>query len=449
LSSPATVSFGAAGGALHIETIGPIPLARGTVPLLYKSSSSPQIAPALRISSALADAGNLISAARLLGWDISRGWDLTGPVRSDLKWQGSSHPWTAIPTGTIDFGVPPTSVTSAEPNAKSGGDSLRVTFLNLPIEQIRAHVDLKSNARHVALISSEAFGAHWSGSFDRHDPVGEQKNPWQFALRADHLSVADLDRWLNPRWRESFLDRVLPFLNSRPPAAAQPENLVSSGKISVEQFTLAPLVLRRVQADASIDGRHFAFSNVHAQLAKGDVSGSLRADLQASPSYRLTLDYSGIDLYALTASAPSLADRFAGSAMGNISIVAKGSTRADLISSLQCRGAARIAGAELMNIDLRGSFSDGAFRPGHSAFRDASTDFTCTSGKIVFERLRLSSPAEGFTAQGTADFSRNLDFRFVVLSDSATTRSARLSDSPSYRLTGDLSEPEINRVKRP
>jgi hypothetical protein len=446
---PATVSFGAAGGALHIETAGPIPLAREAVPQLHRSSSSAQIAPALRVSGVLSDARNLIAAARLLGWDVSRGWDLAGPVRGDLKWQGSPRPWTAVPIGSLDFGVPVSSVVTVEPNARSGADSLRVPFVNLPIEQIRAHVDLKSNARHVALSSSEAFGAHWSGSFDRHEPVGEQKNSWQFALTADRLSAADLDRWLNPRWRESFLDRVLPFLNSRPPAAAQPENLVGGGKISVDQFTLAPLVLRRIQADTSIDGRRLAFSNIHAQLAKGDVTGSLFADLQATPSYHLNLDYSGVDLYSLTAAAPFLADRFAGSAMGNISIVAKGSARADLISSLQCRGAARIAGAELMNIDLRASFSDGVFRPGHSAFRDASSDFTCAAGKIVFERLRLSGPAEGFTGQGTADFSRNLDFSFVVLSDSVAPRSARVSDSPSYRVTGDLSEPEITRVKRP
>jgi hypothetical protein len=100
-----------------------------------------------------------------------------------------------------------------------------------------------------------------------------------------------------------------------------------------------------------------------------------------------------------------------------------------------------------MNIDLTASLTDGAFRPGHSTFRDASADFTCASGKIVFERLRLSSPAEGFTAQGTADFSRNLDFKFALLSDSAALHAARAFVSPTFRLTGDLSEPEITRMK--
>ncbi len=406
--SPATISFGAAGGTLRVETQGPIGADLKSGPLARKTISPAQAASVLHISGALADVGDLISTVRLLGWDISRGWDLTGPVRGDLRWQGSPYPWKSPPTGSLDFGASVNTVASAETNTKSNGDSLRAPFLNLPVEQIRAHVDLKGSARHVALTSAEAFGAHWSGSLDRResDPMQvlqlleeqpsaeqpQQKDRWQFALSADRLSAADADRWLNPRWRQSFIDRVLPFLNSRPPAAAQPDNLLATGKINVDQFTLAPFVLHHVQTDATIDGRRLNFSNVRAQLAKGDITGSLRADLDASPSYRLNLDYSGVDLYVLTAATSSLADRFAGVASGKISLSATGASRSDLISSLQCRGASRIAGAELMNIDLTASFADGAFRPGHTTFRDASADFTCDSGKIEFQRLRLSGP---------------------------------------------------------
>jgi AsmA-like C-terminal region/AsmA family len=455
--SPITISFGAAAGALRVETLGPISV-QSAAPSARIASSSAQTNPSLRISGTLADVGNLISTVRLLGWDISRGWDLTGPVRGDLKWQGSPYPWKLPPTGALDFGGPFTSTANAEPNTKSSGDSLRAPFLNLPVEQIRAHVDLKGNTRRIVLTSAEAFGAHWTGTLERapdsqqsleEQPGADRKEQWLFALVADRLSAAEIDRWLNPRWRESFIDRVLPFLNSRPPAAAQPDNLLASGKINIDQFALAPFVLHRIQTDASIEGRRLAFSNLHAQLAKGEVTGSLRADLLASPSYRLILDYSGIDLYDLAGATPSLADRFAGVASGKISISAAGASRSDLLSSLQCRGTSRIAAAELMNIDLTASFADGAFRPGHTTFRDASADFTCASGKIVFERLRLSGPAEGFTGQGTADFSHNLDFRFAVLPDFAAPHSVRASDSlsPSYRLAGDLSEPQITRLK--
>jgi uncharacterized protein involved in outer membrane biogenesis len=463
---PVTISFGAAGGALHIDSTGAIgALASSRIPL---KMVDPKSAPALHIAGNLADAGDLISTARLLGWDISHGWDLKGPLRCDLKWQAAPYPWRAAPIGNLDFGSEGAiAKLSKESDSKSSAVTLRAPFLNLPIEQIRAHIDLKPNARHITLASAEAFGALWSGSFDRREPSPEASpslsrsqprdslpntsDGWRFALTAEHLAASDLDRWLNPRWRESFLDRVLPFLNSRPLAAAQPENLIADGKISVDQFTLAPVSIHRLQADASIDGRHLTLSNLHAQLARGDLSGSVRADLDPTPAYRVDLDFSAIDLYALTAAAPSLADHFAGLASGKISIAAHGATRADLVSSVQCRGNAQISGAELMTISLTDSFADATFRPGKSAFRDASAAFTCAAAKIVFQHLALSSPTSEIAADGSIDFARNLDFRFTTHPDSTVPRPTRTPDLHSnvFHLTGNLSDPEIAALQSP
>jgi hypothetical protein len=440
---PATLSFGASGGALHLESAG-VTNAKAT--------------SGFHVAGSLADAGNLISAARLFGRDISRGWDLTGPVRGDLRWQGPAFPWREAPVGTLDFGAAPANIEAGgEASGKSTGDTLRAPFLNLPVEQIKAHVDLKPDARHIALTSARAFGALWNGTFDRRDPplgpvpgpVAGPANPWRFGLSADKLTAADIDRWLNPRWRESFIDRVLPFLNSRPLAAARPEYLAASGKISIDQFTLAPLVVHRVQGDATIDGRRVTLANFRAQLYKGDVSGSIRADLDAAPAYRVNLDFANVDLSSLTASSPSLADRFDGSASGKISIDARGATRSDLLSSLQCRGTARINGAEISTIDLSASFSDGAFRPGKSAFREASADFTCAGGKLEFQHLLLSAPAADIAGEGTADFGRNLDFKLAVLPQSSTDRDTQASEprAVSYRIAGTLAEPEITRLK--
>lgn len=436
---PATLSFGASDGALHLESVG---------------VTSAKTASGFHVAGSLADAGTLISAARLLGWDISRGWDLTGPVRGDLRWQGPASPWRETPVGTLDFGAAPANnETSSEASGKSIGDTLRAPFLNLPVEQIRAHVDLKPNARHIALTSAHAFGALWNGAFDYRDPppgpAPASAINWRFTLSADKLNAADIDRWLNPRWRESFIDRVLPFLNSRPLAAARPEYLSAAGKISVDQFSLAPLVVHRVQGDATIDGRRFTLANLHAQLYKGEINGSVRADLDAAPAYRVNLDFANVDLSSLTASSPSLANRFDGSASGKISIDARGATRSDLLSSLQCRGAARIAAAELMTIDLTASLSEGVFRPGKNTFREASTDFTCADGKLEFHHLLLSAPAADIVGEGTADFGRNLDFRFAVHPQSSSDGDSQPSEprAASYRVAGTLAELEITRLK--
>ena len=108
------------------------------------------------------------------------------------------------------------------------------------------------------------------------------------------------------------------------------------------------------------------------------------------------------------------------------------------------------------------------FSPGFETLSTTSTSagaFTLRRAQILLASAAGQSPAliarslgctahsvrnaiHAFTAQGTADFGRNLDFKFLSLSDSAAPRSGRLSDSPSYRLTGDLSEPEITRLTR-
>jgi uncharacterized protein involved in outer membrane biogenesis len=430
---PATLSFGASGGAIHIETL----------------AATPKTTSGLHIAGSLADAGNLISTARLLGWDISRGWDITGPVRGDLKWQASPDPWQGSPIGTLDFGAPVTTPDPVgEPAGRSNGDTLRAPFLNLPVEQIKAHVDLKPNVRHINLASARAFGAAWNGSFDRRELPADG---WRFDLAADRLVAADIDRWLNPRWRQSFIDRVLPFLNSRPLATVSPDRLAASGKITVDQFTLAPFVIRRVQGDAIVDGRRVTLANFRAQFYKGDINGSVRADLDAIPSYRMNLDFSNVDLSSLTAAAPSLADRFDGSTSGKISLVTRGTTRADLLSSLECRGTAKISAAELLNIDLDASIAAAAFRPGRSSFREASTEFTCADSKLNFQHLQLSTsaPAAIISGEGAAEFNRNLDFNLTVPGKSAADHGTQTSQPRPevYRLTGNLAEPQITRIK--
>ena len=127
-----------------------------------------------------------------------------------------------------------------------------------------------------------------SGTFDRRDLTTsssppDSTNAWRFDLAADKLDAAEIDRWLNPRWRESFIDRVLPFLNSRPLATARPEYLSASGSMSVDEFTLAPFVVRHLSGKTTINGRHVSIANASAQFYKGDLSGSLAADLDRSP----------------------------------------------------------------------------------------------------------------------------------------------------------------------
>jgi hypothetical protein len=378
---------------------------------------------------------DVISAASQLGWNVARGWDIAGPVRCDLHWQGTPRPWHSEYTGIVEWG------------SASTGASLHAQFLNLPVEQIRGRAELKPAATHVTLSSAQAFGARWSGTFD-HDLA----DGWQFALAADDLSASNVDRWLNPRWRESFLDRMLPFLNSRAPVNASPEGVRARGHLAVDEFEVAPLVVKRLRGDLSLDGRHWELSNVEGQFQGGQIAGSLVAELEAAPKYEVALDFSGVDLHSLAAEFPSLADVFAGSASAKVFFDAHGATRSDLLASLECRGTTRVSGASIEGISLTESGPAVPTQPETTGFRDASAAFTCADGKVQFQDLLLRGAGSDWEGIGSVDYSRNLDFHFRLASagsDAPRIAKTVSSADDEYRITGTLGSPQIQRIAAP
>jgi AsmA-like C-terminal region len=414
---PATISYGSSDGTIRVEAITTGPGQREF--------------PVYRLSGNLTQVRDLVATAGALGWNISRGWDLAGPVRCDLRWQGARFPWETQAVGSIEWG------------GEVAGASLLTPFLNQPVKQIRARAELKPGLRHIALTSADAFGARWAGTFDRRDLAAG----WQFALSTDALSAADLDRWLNPRWRQSFLDRMLPFLNSSSPANAVPETLRAEGRINIDDFSLAPVALHHLQSDVKIGGRHIEVSSARAEFFGGALEGSLDAQLTAAPAYRLNLDYSHVDLAALTAAFPTLADLFGGSASGGFTLDSGGGTRADLVSSLECRGDARITDARLQNINLLESMREADARPGVSAFPAAAAVFTCGDGKITFQRLRFTGAAQDVAASGSVDFSRHLNMQLRVLPAAGAVGTARPAAAAQlFELTGPIRSPNIHPV---
>jgi len=410
--SPLTLSLSAAEGALHLE------------PFTKPHSST---ISGLRLAGNLKQVRDLLSAAGALGWNISRGWDLEGPMRCDLRWESSDLPWQSAPLGTIDWG------------AEQVAGSLQAPFLNLPVEQVHAHAELKPGARHVTLSSASAFGAHWTGTFDRRpsDPS------WQFTLAADRLTAAEFDRWLNPRWRKGLLDRVLPFLSSPSVAGAVPENLRGSGKFSVDQFALAPFILHRLQGDLNLEGRRIELSNAKAQFYGGEIGGSFEAELTSIPAYHLRLDFSLVDLAALTAPTANLADLFAGSATGKLSLETHGSNRDDLLASLECHGAAQVIEPEMRAFNMSESLRDDIVRPGMSKFHRAEGSFSCADRKLRLQEFSLIYVDTGILVSGTVDFDRNLNLDLTPSSGSP------LPKTQAYRLTGTLAAPQIAGATAP
>jgi AsmA family len=414
---PAEISFGASDR---------------TPPSVLRFESSAKsgrgVSNTMHLAGSLSDVRDLLASASALGWQLARDSDLSGPVRGDLRWQGSRFPWQEPAAGFIEWGV------------SAIGGSLRAPFLNLPVEQIRARLELKPGARHATLSSAQAFGAHWTGTFDRRDVDPE----WQFSLSADHVSAPDLDRWLNPLWRQGFLGRMFPFLNSRSaPAQILPDGLRAAGRLNLATFTLASLALNNLHGDLNIDGRVIGLQNATAQLSGGAVAGLFTAHLDPLPSYESEISFSRVDISSITDASPLLAGFFDGSATGEASFRARGLTRANLLASLDCRGNALVARPLLRKVDLASSLSEGVFRAGSSHLSGASADFSCAQQVVRLENLSLGLPGFAFDPQPDSSGDFELKGDGTVAFDRDINIALHASESQDYRLTGTLAAPQI------
>lgn len=427
--SPATVSLGESGGSLRVTPLGnmaygPLGRNRGTVSGLRMVGDIPQTR-------------NLIAIANALGWNLSKGWDISGPMRCDLRWIDGSLPWRELPVGDIVIGSAPGST----------GASLWAPFLNLPIDHIRAAVSLKQGDRQVDLAAASAFGARWSGTVMRRDSGKE----WQFSLRADRLSEREIDRWLDPRWRQSFLDRVLPFLNSGPAAPALPEALRARGTLNVDAFVLSTLELRNLVGDLNIEGRNIRLRNANARLYGGRLGASFEADLQRVPSYKATIDFSRIDISALAERVPGISGSVSGSASGRASFAAMGTDRGVLLSSLACNGAARLNDAGWSKLDVPEASAFASVPNETEAPGQAQASFRCDRRGIRLRDIILGGTRMRFRGSGTVGYDGAVDLRVRpgVAGSDPSVEIASDSAGGGYQITGSLATPRIARIETP
>ena len=393
------------------------------------------------ITGRTVQARDLIAGAGALGWNISRGWDLAGPFACDLRWKDIPYQWS-LPrlTSSIDAEAlqPAGWIEIGGTTAASGGGELRVPFLNQPIDRIKARAELKPGSRRLSVTSAQAFGTEWTGTFSRREPDGE----WQFAVSTDRLATADLDRWLNPAWKETFLDRMLPFLSARPPAIG-PESLRAAGRMSVGEFALPPLHLSHLQGNLQLDGRQIALSNASGQFYDGQLSGTMDAILGAAPVYRTSFDFSDVSLSALASASPKLEKLLSGSASGQMWLEAHGASRTGLIGSLTCQGRARLANAELRKFDISMPLGNSGENE-TTRFPDGSATFSCAQGKVEFQKLDLLSGVGGWIqGTGSVDFNRNIDLHLRALSTLPDNPDQQLA---AFRLGGSLAAPEVSLV---
>ena len=148
-------------------------------------------------------AEDALRVAQAFGRTVNHGWELTGTATASLHWDwngATPRHWN----GRVD-------VSNAE---------LQAVGLNQLLKLTKTSLNWKDGLRAATIADVDGFGANWTGSISEDqvtDLDGSVK--WRFQLHADHLAATELDRWIGPRARPGWLQRLLPSLLGGTPQA--------------------------------------------------------------------------------------------------------------------------------------------------------------------------------------------------------------------------------------
>jgi len=390
----------------------------------------------IRIASRAARIEDVVSVANAFGRQLQNGWELKGKVSADLHWD-----WSA--------GVAP----AWNGRADVSQGNLQVAGLNQPVDLEKFRSEWKNARRKFTLAQVGAFGATWSGTIEQAESApsefAETEIPaWTFQLHADHLDAAELDRWMGPRARPSWLQRLLPAGLGGAPAPAPPSVLLqrinAEGDLRADELTVEKLKLKQFTAHGKLAELKLSLRQVNAQWAGGEVSGNAAADFSAKPKYEINAGLEKISI-AQTPWLAKVSDRLAGTASGSLQIRAEGIGRAALIQSLSGKGELRLSNVELRGWDLPATMALGEWRTGNSRWISGAGTFHVSDGGFDLNSLRLASASGEFLLKGSVSFSEDADM--TAESHSTGRKAIPQSTVRFLQISGPLSGLKVSLEK--
>jgi hypothetical protein len=373
---------------------------------------------------------DVLKAAATFGKQINRGWEWTGQSTANLQrnWGNSA---TSGWNGQMEF---------------IKGD-LQIAGLNQPLIVKSATLRWQKSSKTVALRSVEAFGGDWDGEIAE-NPVsqsGDVAGPhWQFDLHADTLSAADLDRWMGPRARPSWFQRLLPAMlggssATNPDAGDVLRHVNAGGDLRIDEFTLEKLILNKFRGHVSLRDLRLQLDKCQAQWAGGTLQGSVAAAFDVKPVYELNLRATGIAL-ALVPLAGKIADRFGGALDGTLQLNTEGIGRDALLDNLSGEGRIQLKKVEFRGWDVPASFAAGALHAGASRWNDGEGVFHLSARSVEVNNLRLRAQQAEVSLKGSVSFGRDVD---LTLESPASGKMKPLRVERIMQISGPLEGPKV------
>jgi AsmA-like protein len=260
----------------------------------------------------------------------------------------------------------------------------------------------------------------------------------EFDCRASRISLAELDRALNPRYRARPLFGLGKSSDSGPSFFS---GLVAQGTLTASSFQVRSGVIRNFKASIEYHDKTLELNNFSGEFSGGTQNGkaAIRFGLGA-PDFSLESRFSNVDLAQLTKESPAWSGFFSGKLGGQLRLAGAGWDLAEILDHLGGSGEVTGSNLELDGIDLaRGESSLAPV----TRINSLSAAFQIAKKEVILRDLKLVPavrPARGETkpvlvVTGTVGFDRTLD---LMVADKVGTQ--------QFHWSGTLAEPRVGET---
>jgi AsmA family len=460
LTSPVRIGAVQGGRQRDQFTIEPVRLSYGPIstrsePALASSTSAKRRAPNegrgvvniglthnfdehaghLTIDGHIERVADVLKVASVFGRPLNFGWEFAGGAGAALRWEWNDTTPRGRWNGRVDV----------------ARGELQAAGLNQPLQLVKTSLEWKDGLRTAMIGDIEGFGGVWSGTIAQVDPADADGSArWNFQLHADRLDATELDRWIGPRARPGWLQRLLPSLLGGstlvPTPSAHASELVrrvnAEGELQIDDFTLEKLKFEHVRVVGALHDLNLEVREAHAQWAGGTVHARVAARFLPRPAYDVAAALDGVDLSQLPAPTRA-AERFGGSASGTLHFTTQGVGRDELLGKLAGGGDVRMRNIVFRGWDVSASVSEGEPRIGASRWAAGEGAFTLRDKGVVLAGLRLESGREFTFVKGTVSFGRDADLTIQTTTD-GRRESRTIEPGHILKISGPLDLPRVS-----
>jgi hypothetical protein len=379
---------------------------------------------------------DFLKLSSAFGHQLNHGWELTGQATAVTKWEWKK-PFEGKWNGRIGFNKA----------------NLTVAGLNQPLKISESELDWIDGRRAARVVRVEGFGGMWTGNIEETSQTSSAIGPqWNFHLNVDQLDAADLDRWVGPRARPNWLQRLLPTLLGGSAPSTTASELVrrvnAEGELQISKLTIEKLKLEQVLARGSLHDLQLDVREAQAEWAGGKVQAEINAKFLPRPVYEIAAKLERVNLAQLPGAGRN-ADRFGGVASGTLQVKTAGVGRDELLGKLAGRGEFHLNKVEFRGWDVNASVADGAAHAGVSRWATGECSLRLQDSSIFLEDFRLDGGKQLTLMNGTLSFGRIAELAIETTS-ARKTKDRKASDSGTghvLKISGPLDGPKVSVEK--